>query len=100
MSGRRIVIELKGELSRFLEQEKSRLRTQYGLVVSNPDIVRVLLEQHRLRVVSAAGEDEAILWYHQKLKEREIDSSPSSTDAAIATEDTPKGARGRKPKKW
>lgn len=101
MSGRRVVIDLKPELSRFLEQERSRIRTQYGLRVSGPDIIRALLEQHRLRVMNAAEEDSALLWYYQRLKEREIDSAASPTSTSGAPQDAP-GRRppGRPPKKW
>jgi len=101
MSGRRISLELKPELSRFMQQERSRLKTQYGLNVTNHDIIRTLLEQHRLRVMNAAEEDKAMLWYYQKLEDLERDTATAAARAAETAPDAPRRRPpGRPPKKW
>lgn len=99
---RRVTIELKPEQSRFLDQERSRLLTQHKLRVSNQDIIRTLIEQHRLRVMQAAEEDKAYLWYYERLKEHERDTAAAGATSATRTAEdgSRRGAQGRPPKRW
>ena len=73
---------LPTELSLFLGQEKTRFSIQHGIQVTEQDIIRTLLEQHRLRVYQAASEDEALLWYYQNWENREYDITTAATKSA------------------
>jgi hypothetical protein len=84
-SRRKIIVELNQDMSLFLTQERSRLYTQYGLRVTPSDILKTLLYQHKMRIIQAVEEDESLLWYHDKLKERERDRT---TEAAFAAENS------------
>lgn len=53
----------------FLKQEQKRLKLQYGLNVSQAEIVEILIEQHKLRVMQVGDEDpDSLIWFYRKLK--------------------------------
>lgn len=93
---RRITLDLNPDHSRFLSQEKSRLRIQYGLKVNEQDILRTLVEQHRLRVLHSAEEDESIIWYYENLRRghETFGYSPTARAATPITAETPSPPTG------
>lgn len=76
---RLLQISIDSDMSRFLNQEVSRLNVKYGIRVTPRDILMTLLRQHSLRVVSEAEEEEAILWYYDNLKEHNEAASTTSS---------------------
>lgn len=91
---RNIVIELDPDTSRFLNQEKSRLYTQYNIKVTPKDIILTLLRQHKLRVLSEADETEAMLWYYDIMKAQ--DEYTNAPGTAETTEHRTTRANGEK----
>ena len=65
--GRNVLLHLTPELSRFLSQEQSRLKSTYGIKVTDREILCTLLELHRLRVMSEAEERDSLLWYYDRV---------------------------------
>lgn len=52
----------------FLGQERKRLKLQYGLNVSDAEIIEVLIEQHKMRVMQIGSEDpDSLIWFYRKL---------------------------------
>lgn len=67
-------IVVSNEQYELLEQEAYRLRITYGLKVSPPDVMRCLIETHRLRLSQIATHDPYLLpWFYQAMREERDD---------------------------
>jgi hypothetical protein len=75
-------ILLGDEIHLFLDQETKRILYQHGIVVTKAEIIRTLIAEHRIRVMQAASEDEALLWFYHRMEERENELVDSATRAA------------------
>jgi hypothetical protein len=65
----KLIIRIGHSHARFLSQEQKRLRTQYGIKLSQGEIVEVLIEQHKLRFIQVAEEDpDSLIWFYRNLK--------------------------------
>jgi hypothetical protein len=59
----------------LLDQERNRLRSEYGLIASHNDIIRTLIELHRLRLQGAASDVVgARLWMYEYLRHEDEDA--------------------------
>lgn len=55
----------------MIDQERLRLRSEYGVKLSGNEIVQLLIEMHRLRLqVVAAEESDARWWMHRMLADQ------------------------------
>lgn len=71
-----VVVHLTEDQIVLLDQEKNRLRNEYGLHVNTGGIIRVLIELHRLRLQGAASnEADARLWMYEYLRHEENDDA-------------------------
>ena len=73
---RHLQISLEREQSAFLEQERRRLREEYGLSVSMTDLIKGLIELHRMRWSQLATLDPgAVPWFYKFLSEAQDDEN-------------------------
>lgn len=76
---RKLVLHITRDQARLLEQERTRLRTKYGLKLSTSDIVQILIEMHRARLqMMATDGQQSMIWFHRYLAEQEDDSETAA----------------------
>jgi hypothetical protein len=52
----------------FLEKERRRLKTSYGINVSIPELIEGLVELHKMRMIQLATRDrDSVAWFHRLL---------------------------------
>lgn len=90
---RTIAVSLEPHLTRVLSQEKVRLRREYGLTLSSKDIIAALIEQHRLRMLDVADDENAELWYYQHLRNQLDDIATETSITAKLQRDADLKAR-------
>lgn len=69
MAQHSIKLELSPEQSHTLDVERRRLEALYGVKVTRPQIVRILIEQHRLKLRLTAEQDvvpDMLAWLWRK----------------------------------
>lgn len=58
----------------MIDQERLRLRQEYGVKLSGNEIIQALIEMHRLRLqVVASEESDARWWMYQTLADQDED---------------------------
>jgi hypothetical protein len=71
---RKFTVYLTREQAQMIDQERLRLRQEYGVKLSGNEIIQVLIEMHRLRLqVVASEESDARWWMHQMLADQDED---------------------------
>ena len=70
-------VDLSRTQIKFLEQERSRLRAEYGINVTISDIIRGLVDLHMTRfALQAETSPDTIAWFYRHLAKREKDDQP------------------------
>lgn len=67
---RQFAITLTREQGQLIDQEKLRLKREYGVALSANEIIQLLIEMHRLRLQVVASESsDAKWWMYKRLSE-------------------------------
>lgn len=72
MSSATATISISRLHRQFLEQERRRLKDEYGIVVTWSEIVQGLIEQHKMRMIQMASENsDSVAWFYSYLAENQ-----------------------------
>lgn len=71
MAKRKLIIQLTRGQSQLIDQERQRLKDEYGLKVSGNEFVQALIEQHRLKLKMMASNDpDSVHWFYKQMAEQ------------------------------
>lgn len=59
----KLVIYITTEQERMIQQERSRLKQEYGLKVSRNELIQLLIEKHRVCLQTLAAETSDVRWW-------------------------------------
>jgi len=72
--GHLVQVRLTRDQTRFLEQERRRIKKAHGFRTTIADIMRALIAQHQMRMTQlATAEPESVEWFYRYLSEKEDD---------------------------